>query len=212
MTDSWRGRKLRVVKFGGSLFDSNESPARFRRWLGNQTPLVTVCIAGGGGFAEVVRTLDKTLSLGDTASHWLCVQALTVSTQLLGDLLPDALGPLGPREIIELSDDGRPVLLDVPKLMELDTARSVRPLPASWDVTTDSIAARAAVLLEAQELVLLKSALPTRAGSLRELAEQHFVDAHFPICAKSLEKIRLVDLRHSEQREVEFITGRQQLP
>jgi hypothetical protein len=118
-------------------------------------------------------------------------------------LLPEASGPL-PLKGTEPAFDSRLVLLDVAKLIELDAAKSARPLPASWNVTTDSIAARAAVLLRADELVLLKSTLPSRKIPLRELSDTGYLDSHFPVCAKSVAYIRVVNLRNDDFAEYQY--------
>jgi hypothetical protein len=68
-------------------------------------------------------------------------------------------------------------------------------LPASWDDTSDSIAARLAQVLEAADHVLLNSALPPQPKSLQKKDETRFVDAFFPIAAGCLRVVRLVNLR-----------------
>jgi hypothetical protein len=68
-------------------------------------------------------------------------------------------------------------------------------LAVGWEVTSDSIAARIAQLLEADELVLLKAALPTT-HDLAAAAQTGFVDTYFPRVAASLHRVRAVDLQH----------------
>ena len=201
MNDAAKHRGLRVVKLGGSLLDWPEFPGQLRGWFARQSPGCNVLIAGGGDFADVIRAADQTHALGELVSHKLCIDALHVTAKMVASLLPEARGPLPP-SIMEPSSEAQTTLLDVSALIELDAQRSVRPLPASWEVTTDSIAARAAVLLNADELVLLKSTLPQRASSLRGLADAGYVDPHFPVCAKSLSRIRLVNLRDADFAEV----------
>ncbi|MBP3959479.1 hypothetical protein J8F10_29900 [Gemmata sp. G18] len=59
-------------------------------------------------------------------------------------------------------------------------------LPHSWSVTTDSIAARAALVLRAERLVLLKS-VDVPPGTPWEFASANgWVDTHFPQIAKAL--------------------------
>jgi aspartokinase-like uncharacterized kinase len=75
-----------------------------------------------------------------------------------------------------------------------------RSLPSSWDVTSDSIAARLAIVTGADELVLLKSVPPPDSdlqppSSLRQLAASGYVDRFFPELAAQVPRIRLVDLR-----------------
>jgi hypothetical protein len=68
-------------------------------------------------------------------------------------------------------------------------------LHASWDVTSDSIAARVAEVRGAAELVLLKSTLRSDLSSLTEWANAGLVDAFFPQAAVKLPRVRLVNLR-----------------
>jgi len=54
------------------------------------------------------------------------------------------------------------------------------PLPHSWAVTSDSIAARAAVVHGAERLVLLKSVDVPPGTSWEAAAARGWVDPHFP--------------------------------
>lgn len=191
---------VRVIKLGGSLLDWPEFPGQLRSWLARQSPAYNLLLVGGGELVEAIRKLDSIHCIGEKGAHWNCIRSLRITAAILGDLFPE-FKP-APRE---LAGDGTGTyLLDAEWLMEEDRRRSVRPLPESWDVTTDSIAARAAVLYSAAELVLLKSKLPDRAGNLRTLADAGYVDAHFPVCAKSLSRIRFVNLRDPDLREAEI--------
>ena len=68
------------------------------------------------------------------------------------------------------------------------------PLPATWDVSSDSIAARLAALSGAQELVLLKSAFPSSSRPA-ELVRLGFVDRVFPKALEGVARARIVNLR-----------------
>jgi aspartokinase-like uncharacterized kinase len=75
-------------------------------------------------------------------------------------------------------------------------------LPPSWDVTSDSIAARVAHLLRARELVLLKSApLPPRVDR-DEAARLGLVDPAFPEISSRLARVFYVNLREPDARAV----------
>jgi aspartokinase-like uncharacterized kinase len=69
-------------------------------------------------------------------------------------------------------------------------------LPESWDVTSDSIAARLAICTGADELVLLKSADPP-SRDLQELADAGYVDKFLPKLADELPPWRMVNLRNN---------------
>jgi hypothetical protein len=78
-------------------------------------------------------------------------------------------------------------------------------LPASWDVTSDSIAARIARLLNARELVLLKSCLPPEQAATTEFrAQSDYVDRGFRRFAAELPRIRFVNLRDDNFAESTF--------
>jgi len=68
-------------------------------------------------------------------------------------------------------------------------------LPTSWDVTSDSIAARLAVVLQADELVLLKSSSPAASLDFQQLAKSGYVDQQFASMKPELPAIRLVNFR-----------------
>jgi 5-(aminomethyl)-3-furanmethanol phosphate kinase len=69
-----------------------------------------------------------------------------------------------------------------------------QPLEHNWNVTSDSIAARLAQAIRADELVLLKSC-DFRSNSLTDLAKAGVVDPYFPRAAAGLGGVRVVNLR-----------------
>jgi hypothetical protein len=73
-------------------------------------------------------------------------------------------------------------------------------LPAEWTVTSDSIAARLAQCLDADELVLIKSSLPEDDAMVYAAAEG-YVDSFFVTVASSIRVIRCVDLRGSGEMD-----------
>jgi hypothetical protein len=69
------------------------------------------------------------------------------------------------------------------------------PLCASWEVTSDAIAARIAVHLEVQSLVLLKST-PLPDGATRAAAARlGLIDPMFPSVARLISDVEYVNLR-----------------
>jgi 5-(aminomethyl)-3-furanmethanol phosphate kinase len=62
-----------------------------------------------------------------------------------------------------------------PDIVELDHAA----IKASWDITSDSLAAWLAKTLSARELILVKSAIIDNGLNLQQLANQDIVDKGF---------------------------------
>jgi aspartokinase-like uncharacterized kinase len=182
-----------VVKVGGSLYDLPDLGPRLRRWLDAHAPRATILVPGGGRFADVVRDLDRVHRLGEEAAHWMALRALAISAAFLAELLPGACVIDGP-DLAELvwEQDRRPVL-DAFAFCESDEADPGR-LPHTWALTSDSIAARLAVVAGADELVLLKSA-PPPPGDLAAWANVGYVDAWLPrVLANGRSTVRAVEL------------------
>jgi aspartokinase-like uncharacterized kinase len=191
--------EIRVVKIGGSLLDCADLPQRWRRWREAQSPAVDVLVAGGGSFADAVRRADATHGLGDRASHVLAIGSLSLTARLLAYLLPEARLAGRLREIPAAAEKGPadPIVLDLGACwQDADSQPALAALPASWDVTSDSLAAAAARSLHAAELVLLKSATPPTTD-LVALAAAGYVDAYFAQAAAGL-AVRMVSLRNAE--------------
>lgn len=188
---------VRVVKVGGSLFALPDLAARLQIWLAAQAPAVNVLLAGGGRLADAVRDWDQRFDLGQDQSHWLCVDLLDVTTRFISCLLPGSIVCDDWELPIRHSRDISQTICLLPSRF-LRTAENRLPgpkLPYSWDVSSDSIAARLADALNASELVLLKSRLPDSAMTIGEMAGD-YVDAWFPHAARCHEVIRFVDLKH----------------
>jgi aspartokinase-like uncharacterized kinase len=184
-----------VVKVGGSLYDWPDLGPRLRRWLDAHAPRETILVPGGGPTAEVIRTLDRTHHLGEEAAHWLALRALAINAELLAALLPGACVIDGP-DLAELVwEQGRRPVLDAFAFCESDEADSGR-LPHTWAVTSDSVAARLAVVAGATELVLLKSAAPPP-SDVAAWAEVGYVDLWLPrVLADTWIRVQAVDLRN----------------
>jgi aspartokinase-like uncharacterized kinase len=127
-------------------------------------------VPGGGAVVDVVRELDRVHGLGEEVSHWLAVWALGVTAEFLTHAV---------------ARDPRVTVLDCYQFVVEDESRP-GALPHSWDVTSDSIAARAAVVYEAEHLVLLKSVDVPPGTRWDEAAARGWVDPHFPKIAAEL--------------------------
>ncbi len=190
---------LRVIKLGGSLLDWPELPAALRRWLAEQPAAANLLIVGGGKIVDQLRHLDDIHQLPPATSHWLAIEAMRLTGRLVLGLFPEALPATGSRPVSLPA--GSLAVFDPLEFLKEDSLRA-DALPPSWQVTSDSIAARVAQRLGASELVLLKSAASPRSVGLAQLAEQGVVDAEFPRVAAGL-NVRLVNLRSLRQQVVD---------
>lgn len=191
----------RVIKLGGSLLDCEGLPMRFRRWLAAQPPRPNIILVGGGEMADVLRRAFAQHGLDEEAAHWLCVRLLGVTAQLFAHLLPEAIQATRLEEL-HCADGRRPVVFACEHFLRHEDAHSANPLPHTWDVTSDSIAARLAERLGAFELVLLKSRLPEAGWDFAQAAAAGYVDRYFPRAASALRRVRYVNLRDDRFAEI----------
>jgi aspartokinase-like uncharacterized kinase len=200
----------RVIKLGGSLLDWDEWIPQFREWLARQYPAENLLIVGGGKLADWIREADRVHHLGESDAHWLCIRAMAVQAELARCLLPEAAWLSSIRGLSSETPNHRLSIIDPWQFMTVDDPQtSPAPLPTSWDVTSDSIAARLAAIVGAVDLVLLKSALPDngRLDIVESLVEAGYVDRYFGQAAANLNMVRLVNLRRPAFPEVK--TGRE---
>ena len=142
---------LNVLKVGGSLSRRPGLPALGREIgrLGAQHSLLVV--PGGGEFADTVRDHYRRYHLSETTAHRMALLAMDQYGCLLGDLVPDSIlvtDLLMARRAA--ASRQTPILLPSSLLIQAD------PLPHSWQVTSDALAAWLAGLVHAPRLILLK--------------------------------------------------------
>ena len=138
---------LTVVKVGGGLGrgagdEALRALCRALGELGERHPLLVV--PGGAWFADAVREADIRFALTATTSHHMAVLGMEQFGWLLSELIPGAVRCAEARACA-----GRTTVL-LPGALALDR------LPASWQVTSDSIAAWVAGEAGAGRLVLVK--------------------------------------------------------
>jgi 5-(aminomethyl)-3-furanmethanol phosphate kinase len=141
---------LTVVKVGGGL--AREAGDGALRALcaqiaeaGARHPLLVV--PGGGDFADAVRRYDDRVGLRPRTAHWMAILAMDQFGWALSDLIPGATRCV---DVGSGRDGVVSVLLPGALLAQRD------PLPESWAVTSDSIAAWVAGAAGAGRLVLVK--------------------------------------------------------
>jgi aspartokinase-like uncharacterized kinase len=142
---------LTVVKVGGGLGrgagdEALRALCRVLGQLGERHPLLVV--PGGAGFADAVREADRRFSLPAATSHRMAILAMEQFGWLLSDLIPGA-GRCTDLAGARALGAGHAAVL-------LPAGLPLGALPASWEVTSDSIAAWVAGQAGAGRLVLVK--------------------------------------------------------
>ena len=174
-----------VVKVGGSLFDLPDLGKRLRKWLGCFRTSTVLLVPGGGPAADLIRELDARHGLGEEAAHWLALRALSLNAAVLQALLPGSEILADWREARALCGRGVLPILDAFRFAQVDEGQP-GCLPHSWDATSDSLAARVAIVARARELFLLKSVTIRHDTSWAEAARCGHVDACLgAICAQA---------------------------
>ncbi len=186
-----------VIKVGGSLFRMPEFPERLHRYLRSRGGARLVLLAGGGRFVDEIRALDTLHQFDEERSHALALYAMDFTAELLRTYCSDT-------EVVESLDEiqhslnaGRIPIVAPRQILGTEDRKSEDPLPHSWEVTSDSIAARLAVRLAAPELVLLKSKDASPGTTRLDAVEQGLVDPYFPIVAATIARVAIVNLRHT---------------
>lgn len=183
-----------VIKVGGSLLTLNHLPEIIQSVLAQRPQAAPLFVIGGGAAADIVRDWDRIHHLGPAASHWLALTAMKVNEALFLQLLPELREVRSARQFEQAVSDGRPALLCADCFVRWGTANQ-HPLTESWDVTSDSIAAWTARILNAGELVLMKSVDVPHHLSATEAAEQSLVDLAFPTFAREIPHVSWVNAR-----------------
>jgi 5-(aminomethyl)-3-furanmethanol phosphate kinase len=190
---------IRVVKVGGSLWDCPQLGDDLRRWLGRQSDAHHILVAGGGGWADLIRQADVRFGLNQYAAHWLCVRAMRITARLLAELLPEATLVVDFERLHCGHSSSGPTIFDPWSfLRSIEPHRPGPQLPQSWDVTSDSIAGRLAIVLPADELVLLKSTSPGAEVTIDAMTHAGYVDPFFATLAPHLPPLRVVDFRAAD--------------
>jgi len=154
-----------VLKIGGSLSRGGglASLCNSINRLGERYRLIVV--PGGAGFADQVRDAYRRHKLDETAAHRMALLAMDQYGYVLNHLISGSCLTADLSEACEAAKSRAAVLLPSSPLLRAD------PLPHSWQVTSDTIAAWIAHSAHCPRLVLLKDVdgLMASSGLIPEL-------------------------------------------
>jgi dihydroneopterin aldolase len=165
--------KRAVVKLGGSTAHA----AELGRWIaalaGSSLPIVVV--PGGGPFANQVREAQSRMGFSDVAAHAMAILAM----DQFGHVILDRHERLAPAH--SLRDMERILAVGkIPVWMPYRLSITAPDVRASWDITSDSLAAWLAGKLGADALLLVKqSAAFSGNDTVDDLVARGMVDTGF---------------------------------
>lgn len=157
---------ITILKLGGSLLELADLRHRLQRLVHYEAIAGRVLIlVGGGKIVEAVRVYDQVHQLSNVQTHWLCVELMNQTAQLLAAILVDY--PLVSRvsQLQQWLEGGSSRMAIVSPSAFYSPALNVNQLPENWDTTSDSISVLLASKTKATELILLKS---TETGAQQE--------------------------------------------
>lgn len=149
-----------VLKLGGSLLTMPDLMTRLNAVLKHLSPAPVLIVPGGGFAADVIRDLDRRFQLVPEKAHRDAIAAMSGNAALLCRLNRSLILVQNQEQAEHVWADGLTAVLETTsflfgfgEFMEC----SLEPLPASWDITSDSIAAWTARAWQADYLILAKS-------------------------------------------------------
>ena len=133
-----------VVKIGGSLFPN------YAIDLANKLKSTNSCIVlGGGEFANLIRKYNDEQHFSEEINHWTAIDCMDIIAKLVNDKVESAKLAYSIEEINQISNEGFTPIFIVSEFLKKED-----PFECSWDVTSDSIAAYVAHLLNANLLIV----------------------------------------------------------
>lgn len=152
---------MKVIKLGGSLMTDKASLIQCLNTISQKYTEKIVIVPGGGAFADQVRSLQKEWGFNDQIAHQMAILAMQKMALLLYSIKPDFV-LANNVSLIQQALNMHSVVIWRPDIVELNKSN----VKASWDVTSDSLAAWLANQLTATELILVKSVEIPLKGSI----------------------------------------------
>lgn len=194
---SIEARALTIVKVGGSLLERADLADRLRSWVEAEPPGRHVLLPGGGQHVEEVRRWHAKYPLEESEAHWIAIDLLSVTARLLRNRLPEYAVVEDYEQLAGDHGDQTPIIFDPGRwLREIEPTQPGLRLPASWDVTSDAIAGRLAIVCRACRLVLWKWTAPPPADRdrLHVLADRGYIDKTLADLGSALPSIDFIGL------------------
>jgi len=157
---------------------ARDGGAQLRGWLRAAAASAGRCVLvpGGGAFADAVRGAQRAIGFDDATAHRMALLSMDQAATMYCGLEPD-LEPVSTIQEIEQALAGGRCPVWMPSMLACEASE----IGASWDTTSDSLAAWLAIALRAEGLALVKScAVPRPLPDAAALAQAGIVDAELP--------------------------------
>ena len=105
-------------------------------------------VIGGGEFANLIRKYDREIEFSEDVTHETAIDSMDILAKLLNDKLAFTEISYTIEEAKSISDSNK-----IPIMICSEILKENEPFKHSWDVTSDSIAAYIASLLDAKLLI-----------------------------------------------------------
>lgn len=161
-----------VLKLGGSLLSRPELTG-FLHLVSQKGQGHVVVVPGGGVFAEQVRLTQRQWQYSDNTGHYMALLAMQQMALLFQGVCPDLQVVNEVKSIANKMH--RQVVIWSPLAAELDDAG----IPASWDITSDTLAAWLAMQLSIDQLILVKSVELQTNSNINQLSDAGIIDKAF---------------------------------
>ena len=133
-----------VVKIGGSLFP-NHAIDLAKKLKGTNS----VIILGGGEFANLIRKYDDEQGFSQEVNHWTAIDCMDILAKLVNDKVESAKLAYSIEDVNKINDGGFTPIFAVSEFLKMED-----PFECSWDVTSDSISAYVAHVLNANLFIV----------------------------------------------------------
>ncbi len=173
-------KNLTLIKLGGSLLTT----PHLKSWLSLlSTQQNIILVAGGGVFADSVRTAQQFCRFSEQAAHEMALLAMCQYALLLQDICKKLQSFTNLAELEKILEEKQAIPIWHPTKLCTEYAEEIA---ASWEMTSDSLAAWLAKKIRVKCLILIKSAPCPVEFSLETLVAQGLVDELFPHYAATL--------------------------
>jgi dihydroneopterin aldolase len=194
--------KRAVVKLGGSTAGEAVRDEWIAALAGTALPLVIV--PGGGRFADQVRDAQKSMGFSDKAAHAMAILAMDQFGHVILDR-HDRFVPAQSLQDMELALRSGKTPVWLPSALAIP-APDIR---ASWDMTSDALAAWLAGKLGADALLLIKQTQAfSSVDNVASLTARGIIDAGFAAMLPADIDFHLAAPRDAATAHAQFTSGK----